>query len=299
MESSLLKKMPLNTEEKKDKFLQKIKEIFPEEYEKVIQAVNEPKKLSFRVNTLKADKEEILRSLVSKGFVVKEGPVQDSYYIESDPGTRLSETDEFKSGLIYIQSFASMLPVLMLDPKPGEKIIDLCAAPGSKTSQIAVLSSGGAEITAVENNRNRFFSLMGNLQLQGVENVKFLMENSSYLYKKNPSLTGHYDKVLADVPCSNEGLICLSRPETLKGWNPKSSKSLPKLQKSIIAAGIKMLKPGGTLVYSTCTFSRDENENVVEWALERFKEMELVEVKRVVPDEYFTAFFAAKLLKTL
>ena len=117
------------------------------------------------------------------------------------------------------------------------------------------------------------------------------------LDKKYELFTNYFDKVLLDVPCSNEGLIVLSEPETFEYWSPKKPRSLAQLQKKLVGSAVRMLTPGGSLVYSTCTFSKEENENIVTWALSRFKNMSLLEVKKILPDGLFTGFFAARFVK--
>jgi NOL1/NOP2/sun family putative RNA methylase len=247
---------------------------------------------------LKADPEKVLSDLEEEGFTFNRAPIENSYTMIISP-KRLSETIAFNNGLIYIQNLSSMLPVIELEPKKGEVILDLCAAPGSKTSQIAELTGNEAKITAVENNRNRFFALKSNLENLGVKNVNLLLENSRFLDKNHPEFIEQFNKILVDVPCSNEGLVFLSVPKSFDKWNPKLPKHLSKLQKALIATGIKLLKKGGTMVYSTCTFSKEENEEVIEWALKKFPEMKLEKIKRIIPDEFFTGFFLAKLSKRL
>jgi NOL1/NOP2/sun family putative RNA methylase len=288
----------MDYETKKLKFLQKLKEIFPDNYEEVITRLESPPPVAFRINTLKISKDKALGELEKEGFELEEGPVENSYIIVSS-SKRLSETAAFENGLIYIQSLSSMLPVIALEPNPGEKVLDLCAAPGSKTSQIAEKTGNGVDIVAVENNRNRFFALQNNLKNLGVKNVKVILSDARIIDKKYPEMIEHFDKILVDAPCSNEGLINPVDPRTLALWNPKLPKKLSKLQKSLLAAAVRLLKPGGTLVYSTCTFSKEENELVAEWLVKRFPEMKLEEFKRITPDEYFTGFALTKLVKSL
>jgi 16S rRNA (cytosine1407-C5)-methyltransferase len=190
-----------------------------------------------------------------------------------------------------------MIPVLMLDPQEGERILDLCAAPGSKTSQISMITHGNAQIVAVENNKKRVYRMEDNLRRQGIKNVEVIYNTGVGLEKKYELFREYFDKVLVDAPCSNEGLICLTEPETFEYWNPKLPKRLTKLQKKLLTSAVNMLSPGGILVYSTCTFSKEENENNVVWLLSRFKNMSMLEVKKTLPNGLFTGFFAAKFVK--
>jgi NOL1/NOP2/sun family putative RNA methylase len=284
--------------EKKQKFLEKIEELYPDNFKQIISNIKDPKPLTFRVNLLKATKDEVMCELKDEDFIVNPGPLDNTFIVEGSSGKkRLSETEAFNDGRIYIQSLSSMLPVEFLDPTPGEKILDLCAAPGSKTSLIAQKSDNRAEIYAIENNRNRFFALQNNLKNLGVKNVRFILDNGRILDKKYPELCGYFDKILVDAPCSNEGLVVLSDPRSLEYWNPKLPKKLSKLQKGLVSTATSLLKPGGTLVYSTCTFSKEENEEVIDWVLKRFPDMKLEEFKRVEPDKLFTGFALARLSK--
>lgn len=287
--------IPIN--EKKEKFIAKINGIFGKDAGKVLENIQQPKPDTFRINNLKASKEEVLGSLGEEGFQISEGPLPNSYIVGKSIKP-LSQSSVYEKGQIYIQSLSSMKPVMELNPQPGEKILDMCAAPGSKTTQIAVLTNNQAQITAVENNKNRFFALKKNLEDQNARTEALLLESAQFLPKNHPELLATFDKVLVDSPCSNEGLICLCDDRALDRWNPKLAKKLSQLQKKLIAGGIQMLKPGGTLVYSTCTFSREENEEVAKWTLEKFPEMKLKKMERVPPTSLLSGFFLAKFVKS-
>ncbi len=284
--------------EKKDLFIQKIQKMFGPKHVRVLQHMYSRPPLTFRVNTSKVNLNEALRELKRQRFLVKPGPLRDSFIVLKEPeDLRLSHTSLAEEGKIYIQNLSSMVPVFMLDPQEGERILDMCAAPGSKTSQMAVMTRGNAQIVAVENNKNRVFKLEDNLRRQGIKNVEVIYNSGVGLEKKYALFTEYFDKVLLDAPCSNEGLICLTEPRTFEYWNPKQPKKLAKLQKKLISSAINMLAPGGSLVYSTCTFSKEENEEIVAWVLQRYKNMSMQEVKKILPDGLFTGFFAAKFVK--
>jgi 16S rRNA (cytosine967-C5)-methyltransferase len=288
----------MNINEKTKLFTEKIQKTFPENYQEILDALQNYPKTSFRVNTLKTSKTEVLTELEKEGFQFEKGPFENSYIlIEEQPEHKLSRTKMVDEGRIYIQGLSSMYDALELDPRPGERILDMCAAPGGKTSHIAQITQNKAEITAVENNKNRFFALKENLEKLGIPQTSLFLEAAQFLDKNHPDLIGTFDKVLLDAPCSNEGIVCLSNPKALEKWNPKHAKRLSQLQKKLIATGIRMLKPGGFLVYSTCTFSKEENEEVIDWALKKFPQMKVGSQKRIIPDGKFTGFFAARLLK--
>ena len=254
--------------------------------------------ITFRVNTEKINKNDALRELRRHRFLIKPGPLDNSYIVLKEPeNLKLSHTDLFNQGKIYIQNLSSMMPVFMLNPQEGEKILDMCAAPGSKTSQMSVMTKQKAQIVAVDNNKKRIYKLEDNLNRQGVKNVEVIYGSAVGLEKRYELFGQYFDKVLLDAPCSNEGLIILTEPNTFAYWNPKKPRSLAKLQKKLISSAVNMLAPGGHLVYSTCTFSKEENEDIVIWILSRFKNMTMLEVKKILPDGLFTGFFAAKFVK--
>lgn len=260
-------------ENKLEKFTEKIAEIYPDKYQEVVELALSKKATVFRVNTLKCQDCDVLSSIKAEGFEYIEGPFKNTYIITKLPESkRLSDTDAFKVGEIYIQSLSSMLAVFVLDPKPGEQILDMCASPGSKTSLIAQLTSNGSHITSVDNNRGRFFALKKNMENLGVKNIDFYLENGLLLPAKHFELLEHYDKILLDAPCSNEANI------NFEMWNSKAAKHLSKLQKGLLFAAVKMLKRGGELVYSTCTFSVDENEEVINWLLTKVPNIKVEEI---------------------
>jgi len=311
--------------EKLENFLKKIKEIYGEEVGgSVLKEIESKPSISFRINTLKASVEDVFNELTDQGFKISGGEIRNCYHIEDRlPELSLSRTKLVEEGKIYIQNISSMLPSIVLDPKPGEKILDLCAAPGSKTSHIAALSSNKAYITAVENNTGRFNSMKRNIEIQGVSNINFIRASSQNLPSFYPKYLNYFDKVLCDVPCSNEGLIRNPNECDFKFWNTKLAKKLSNLQKKLIASGIKMLRPGGIMVYSTCTYSVEENEQVIDWALKKFPEMQIIDLDlkgipkiygvenykektfnnevrkavRILPNKHFEAFFISKLEK--
>jgi NOL1/NOP2/sun family putative RNA methylase len=309
--------------EKVKNFLNKIKDIYGDKIgAEVIESVCEKTSISFRVNTLKTSVEKVLDDLGKLGFVIQKGNMPNSFYVSSSPDDlQLSRTDVFEKGDIYIQNFSSMIPAMILDPKPGECILDLCAAPGSKTTQIAVLSDNGAHITAVENNVSRFNALKNNAATQGVSDIEFIKCSAQRLLSLNPQFMNYFDKVLCDVPCSNEGLIRDPDSYDFSFWNPKNARKLAVLQKKLVSSAISMLKNGGTLIYSTCTYSVEENEQIIDWVLKKFPYMKiegihlenistvqgltlwkektfspgLAKTVRILPGKMYEAFFIAKL----
>jgi len=312
-------------ESKESQFTQRIKSIYPLDFEPVLKthSVDLPK--SFRINNFKSQPKVVIESLRAQGFEIKKGKLPNSYIcLNSSSTLRLSESQEAISMHIYIQELSSMIPALILNLRQGEKILDLCAAPGSKTTQMADALKNKGEIIAVEQNRDRWFKLMQILKAYGAES-KALNENGKILPYKYKNYVQYFDKILIDAPCSNEASLDFRNANSFKYWRSSNSSNLSKLQKGLLSSAITMLKPGGTLIYSTCTYAVEENEKVIEWAIKRFPEMKveefitelpianihsgLVEYKdkkiderlkgtvRIIPDGEFKGFYIAKLKK--
>ncbi|MBU1113174.1 MAG: RsmB/NOP family class I SAM-dependent RNA methyltransferase, partial [Candidatus Omnitrophica bacterium] len=213
------------------------------------------------------------------------------------------------------------IPVLVLGPQNNQKILDLCAAPGAKTTQIVSLAPQ-AQVTAIDKIRTRYYKLLANLKIQGADKVGVFILDSIWVRKKFPE---QFDKILADVPCSAEGRFLVSNPKTFKYWKQRKVKEMAHKQKKLLHSAFFALRQGGELVYSTCTFSPEENEEIIDWFINKFKDrVELLPVKiplpnvinglsrfqdkkfspslsltkRIIPTAAMEGFFVAKLKKT-
>jgi 16S rRNA (cytosine1407-C5)-methyltransferase len=159
-----------------------------------------------------------------------------------------------------------MLPALILNPQPGEKVLDLCAAPGSKTTQLAALMQNQGEIVANDTSKARLHKLRSQLEQYGMSNTRIISQPGQSLWQKYPD---YFDKTLVDVPCSMEGRFRTDDPVSYSHWSEKKVKLLAKLQKWLLRSAISATKPGGVIVYSTCTLSPEENEGVIDWILKK------------------------------
>lgn len=176
-------------------------------------------------------------------------------------------------GRVFIQNAASWLPVLALEPQAGELILDVCAAPGGKTSHIAAITNNQAQIVANDNSRPRLAKLQANLTRLGVKNVELTLFDATQLARK---LHGRqFDKILLDAPCSGEGMMQLDRDKDFTTWSVAHIKRLQQLQRRILLQAWQLLRPGGTLVYSTCTMAPEENEAVVAYLLRNKDDAEI------------------------
>lgn len=251
-------------------FLERLSQILPDDLlNSVLAALEKDPKVSFRINSLLASPPEVIESLKKDGFIIENVSwYNDAFILQNKSIRALTETELYKTGKMYIQNLSSMLPSLILNPKQGEKILDMAASPGSKTTHIASLMQNTGEIIANDISRQRLFKLQANLKQQGVKNTKLINFPGQMLWKKYPN---YFDGVLVDAPCSMEGLIRLQDEKTYKEWSLKKIKILAERQKYLLRSAVACIKPGGRVIYSTCTLSPEENEMVVNWVLEKEK----------------------------
>lgn len=258
---------------------------------------------TFRVNRVKCpivldqygkkQPDELIQNLQRDGFQLeKVSWYSDAYILRNKSKRELIDLEIYQQGKIYVQSLASMVPPLVLDPQSGEKILDLTAAPGSKTSQMAALMKKNGELVANDNNKIRFFKLKHNMELLGVgdgisssktpRNVsateshiwQFIlrMEHGAQICQEYPN---YFDKILLDAPCSAEARFVEGEPKSYGYWKESKVKEMAFKQRTLLLAAWGALKPGGTLVYSTCTFAPEENELQIARLLERFPDAEI------------------------
>lgn len=260
-------------------FLERLRRIVPSsKFDEAANSFARPKPTTFRVNTLKADAAAIRERLEHEGFGLE--PVswcREAFIVRKGSLRQLQDTEAYREGRLYVQSLSSMLPALVLDPQPGETVLDLTAAPGSKTTQIACLMRNRGRLVANDSNKVRFFKLKANVERQGATCVELTMLYGETFGKTQP---GTFDRVLLDAPCSAEGRFDVREPASYRYWKLRKVHEMASKQKRLLASAIQALKPGGTLVYSTCTFAPEENEGVLGWALERFKgSMEVIHTR--------------------
>lgn len=230
---------------------------------------------SVRINLLKADPAETLTAMRALGWQGEPVNWCDNAFTISEGYEQLRDSDLANQGQIYIQNSSSWLPVVALSPEPGDRVLDVCAAPGGKTSHLAALMNGEGHITANDNSRPRLMRLRRNLERLGV--------SATYTLYDAAQLTRHFDEqqfdhILIDAPCSGEGLVNLDDAKSLDTWSVVHIKRLSQLQKRIIGQAWQLLAPGGTLVYSTCTTAPEENELIIDWLLRRMPDAGLTDI---------------------
>jgi len=256
---------------------------------------------AIRLNPLKAQPKDILHFLQEEGFKLAPLSFYPLAYKVSHEPFPISKSFTHFAGLIYLQDPSSMLPPLVLNPKPGEIILDLTAAPGSKTTLIATLMQNEGILVALDNSGKRLRALSHNLERWGVINTgwaRMLGEQAGTLFFE------YFDKVLVDPPCTALGTLHKS-PEILRWWKEGKVIKLARIQERLLISGLKALKPGGILVYSTCTLTPHENEGVINAILERYpvelEEISLSSEFHPSPGltEFFNFKFSSELAKTI
>ncbi|MFA6131514.1 MAG: RsmB/NOP family class I SAM-dependent RNA methyltransferase [Patescibacteria group bacterium] len=244
----------------------------------IITAFGEKRLPTFRVNTLKTTDEAVMAVLREENVAYERlKDIPHAFRIKNRSDEELLEHRLCREGKIYLQGISSMLPVLVLDPKPNEAILDLCAAPGSKTSQIAAYLTPTplsfarrGEILACEENEVRFQKLQNTMRIQGADFVETKLMDASLLYKEKPEA---FDKILADVPCSAEGRVNTHEARSYSFWSEKNIIAHAKIQRRLLRSAVACLKPGGVLVYSTCTLAPEEDSEMIEWLLATYPEL--------------------------
>ncbi len=261
------------------------KTVEPNIYNRTLEAFRTKRATTFRVNELKTTKQELISRLQKSEFRAKEIANFDGFFrIENEFEKKLLNSSFVKEGLIYLQSLSSMIVPLILAPDKDDKILDIAASPGSKTTQIASIMKNSGTIDAIEPDFIRGERLKHNCSLLGVENTSFYNTKGELFCRDK---IDYYDKILCDVPCSGEGRFSIYDKASYGGWSIKETNRLSKLQIKLLKAAFQSLKPGGILVYSTCTMNLYENE----MAIDRFiKEDSSNSVEIIDIDSFFRSF---------
>ena len=251
-----------------------IKFLGKEETLKLLEANEKPLIPTIRINTLKIKIDDLLNRLQKKGFVLEPlSWIPYGFKVIKSP-MNLGSLHEFLQGYYYLQSFSSMVPCHVLDPKPGETVIDMCAAPGSKSTQIAQLMENKGKLILIDKNVNRIPALKINLSRLGVYNSIVINQDAIDL----PKMDIKADKILLDAPCTGEGLIRRD-PKRKTSRTLEDIKKLSKIQSKLLISGLDSLKKGGHLVYSTCSIAPEENEMVLNDVLNQYAGVRILKIK--------------------
>lgn len=263
-------------------FIEKLSNIYnKEDFELCVNAFKiEKRKTCFRVNTLKTNNSEIEKILKENNiWFQKVDFLENTYFLEKKFTEKdLWNLDIFEKWFIYLQSLSSQLPVSVLDLQNWDKVLDITAAPGWKTSQAAAIMKNTWEIIANDNNAIRIDKLDFTLKRQGVKNVKTIKNDARKIWEFNPDFSEYFDKIIADLPCSAEWKFNEKIEKSHAYWSQLVVNKNYKLQKQIIQNTIPLLKKWWELVYSTCTISPEENEAICHMIMCNFSEMEIVDI---------------------
>ncbi len=292
-------------------FFERIKKINP----KIIDGLKEKNEFSFRVNRHKADL-EVIDELKKEGYNPK--PVEWNKYVYTLPiedRKKIIKLLPYTQNKIYIQNLSSIIAANSLDVNEDDWVLDLAAAPGGKS---LIFSEKAKKVSAVEPDKKRFFRMKRNFKEHGAKNIQTYNKDGRFVYKATGEM---FDKVFLDAPCSSEAHIELEKGITW--WNLKRVKRFSKLQKELLISAFECLKPGGEMIYATCTFSPEENEENIDFLLRRYENAKIVPVNlsidniqegitswegkeflddvkhaiRILPKGAYSGFFFAKIKK--
>ena len=228
---------------------------------------------AIRINTLKISVKECKERIEKKGWKLEQVPwCKEGFWISKPERRDVGNLWEHHMGYFYVQEAASMIPPLVLQPKPGETVLDMAAAPGSKTTQMSAMMNNEGVIIANDYKGMRLAALGVNVQRVGATNITVTLMDGARMREVQ------FDKILLDAPCSGTGTICKSL-KTVRMWNPLMVRRIAKQQEVLINNAWKLLKPGGTMVYSTCTCEPEENEGTVSDFLNKHKDAKVEEIK--------------------
>ena len=274
---------------------------------KILSGLNATPKVTVRVNASKGDYDEVFERLEEMEYDVEEGYACPEAIIIKG-GSSIENNELFKEGLITVQDESAMLVSPLLDLNPGDVALDLCAAPGGKTTHIAELLEDEGKVYSFDLHENKLSLINENLHRLGLNNVEVEAMDAT---KLNSKYVACADKVLIDVPCSGLGII-RKKPEIKWNKSRKSLKDLVPTQRAIMENAWMYLKNGGTMIYSTCTLNTEENQDNVEWFLNKYKDAKVEKIflrnmdnfiynndgsLTILPNEYMDGFYIAKISK--
>ncbi|MRI58380.1 MAG: RsmB/NOP family class I SAM-dependent RNA methyltransferase [Epsilonproteobacteria bacterium] len=290
-------------------FEERIKKIEP----KILENLAKKEAFSFRINHHRGD-ERTIQSLKDEGFEPQRVAwAEDVYVLPMEDRKRIVKSSAYTKNEIYIQNLSSIFAAYSLRIDPDDWVLDLAAAPGGKS---LIFSEKAKKVSAVEPDKGRYFRMRRNFKEHGVKNIQTYNKDGRFIYKSCP---GWFDKVFLDAPCSSEAHI----DGEVTWWNLRRVRRFSKLQKELIVSAFESLKEGGEMIYATCTFSPEENEEVIDFLLGRYDNAEVVKVEapfenvmegirrweekvysdevkkslRILPHGAFSGFFMAKIKK--
>lgn len=268
-----------------EQFKIRMQKMLQDEYEEFENSFDGNRYHALRINPLKAERDKVMESMKTVyGEEISFEKVpwsENGYYYDRkmQPGKH----PYHEAGVYYIQEPSAMAPVTLLDPQPGERILDLCAAPGGKSTQIAAAMKGKGILICNEIHPARAKILSENVERMGIRNAIVTNETPDRLEER---FAGYFDRILVDAPCSGEGMF-RKNEEATEEWSPENVQMCADRQDDVIESAYQMLRPGGILCYSTCTFAPAENEGTISRLLARHEDMSICEI----PEEQYDKGF--------
>lgn len=302
--------MNINNQEKIPLFLlNKLLEQYGEELTNSIIEGYQKKITTIRVNNIKTTLEQVIKELDNNNISYSKVSWYKNSLIINKDEKLIKELDIYKNGHIYLQSLSSMIPPLILEPKPNEIILDMAAAPGSKTTQIACLADNKSLITACEKNKNRAERLKYNLEKQGIKKTNVIIKDSRQLDNNFK-----FEKILLDAPCSGSGTLDINNSKLFEIFTEELVNRSAKTQLELLKKATQIITLNGEIIYSTCSILKEENEGIIKEILKEesfelipidetlFENIPLLPVSLkgticIKPTKYFEGFFIAKLKK--
>ena len=284
-----------------------IKQYGEHEALEILEGLNNTPKMTVRVNSIKGDYEEVYEELEEAGYNIEEGCICPEA-ISIKGGKGIENNQAFVDGKITVQDESAMLISPLLDLEEGMKVLDLCCAPGGKTTHIGELLNNTGEVLGFDLHENKLELVKENYERLGITNIKLAQKDATKLDAK---LVSYADRVLLDVPCSGIGII-RKKPEIKWTKKRKDLKEIVEVQREILENAWEYLKTGGVMVYSTCTLNKEENEDNLKWFLSKHKDASIEKVfigkganlcynqmgtLTILPNEYMDGFFVAKIKK--
>ena len=253
-----------------EKFERRMKELLGAEFEPFEKGYETEHAAGLRINTMKLSADEFQK--LAPVPIRKIPWISNGFYYDADAAQPAKHPYYF-AGLYYIQEPSAMTPAAVLPVEPGDRVLDLCAAPGGKSTELAAKLRGEGVLVSNDISNSRAKALLKNLELFGTRNAVIVSEPPAKLAER---FTGYFDKILVDAPCSGEGMFRKS-PAIMKNWEQYGVEYYRKLQREILPSAVKMLRPGGMLLYSTCTFSPEEDEDTLAFLLREYPELSMAE----------------------
>ena len=257
----------------KKNFEERYRLLLGKDYDKFIEYSLSFMRKSIRVNILKITVDELKKRLEKEWKLTQIPWCKEGFFIEHKKGLRrdIGNLIEHNLGYFYVQEAASMIPPVVLDAKPDEVVLDMCSAPGSKTTQLAAMMQNKGILVSNDSDYKRMAPLSFNIQRTGATNTLVTLMEGRFF--KMP-----FDKILLDAPCSGTGTIRKSL-KTLKMWNPNMVKRIAGTQRQLIDVAFNCLKPGGVMTYSTCTLEPEENEAIIDFLLNKYENAKLEKIE--------------------